>query len=176
MGRILKPILHTAAVFVLGVAPCGCGGGKSDRVAKIEKLEDNIRKGIAMQFAVEVNKVDCPRDYDREAGFECDVVADGGVEIEVIVSPTGRQPSSKEREVEWRTKGMVVRLDSMENHIKQYIAADDKQASAVDCGGKIVVRKPGDKILCTVTLTNGTTMVATAEIMDDKGTTHFSYK
>lgn len=176
MGSIFKPILHTAAAFFIGVVPAGCGGGKSDHVKKIEKLEENISKGIAMQFAVEVKEVDCPRDYDRDKTFECDVVADDGVEIEVIVSPTGRKPNEKEREVEWRTKGVVVRLDSMEEHLKQYMAADEKDASDVDCGGKIMVRKPGDTVMCTVTLRNGNTLVATAEIVDDKGTAHFSFK
>jgi hypothetical protein len=176
MGSILKPILHSAAAFLIGVVPAGCGGGKSDHVKKIEQLEDNIRKGIAMQFAVEVKKVDCPRDYDREKSFECDVVADDGVEIEVVVTPTGRKPNDEDREVEWRTKSLVVRLDSMEEHLRQYLAADKKDASDVDCGGKIIVRKPGDTIMCTVTLKNGNTLVANAEIVDDKGTAHFSFK
>lgn len=169
-----KLLAFTALVAAL--AWVGCGG--DSRAERLAALERQIRQGIQTQFAVAVRSVECPDDYDRDEGFECQVVTENGVEIPVTVAPTDADDDDApagEREVEWKTKGLLVRLDFLEKHIEEQLAARGKPARA-DCGGKIRPSAPGETVICAVAYDAGGAGTAKARILDERGAVELRFE
>ncbi len=160
MSRVLASgWLLRAGLAVVLISGCS-RGARSRRVV----LEQQIGAGIEKQLGVVVEQVSCPR---LSIGAACDVQLATGERLIVDLDDLNR------RNVQWRTRGLVIRVDELEEHLANQLGGSEVQPR-VDCGGAVRAGEVGMKVECSIDFGEGRTARAVATILNDAGEASFT--
>ncbi len=173
----------TATLLMMGGAGCDrddASGTKAATNAKpvppkspqVERLEGNIRSGIAARYGARVTAVMCPETLAVRAGNDitCQVRVEGSeLPLEVTVSWTNDAGAFA-----WRDRG-VVRLDKLQALVAQKLSADKRVGSA-RCKGTIRVSQPGSTFECPIAYDDGTTGAVSVRVRTWQGDVDLQFR
>jgi hypothetical protein len=163
-GRTQLAGLATAVVVVLGA----CGGNDT---LDTDKAANEIRKGLADQGEVEVDKVTCPEDVlpEKDATFECTATLEGQ-RLRITVTQTDDKGN-----VHWEADQALIDLRKAESEVAKEIADQTGVPVRVDCGTRTVsINDPGDTLTCEYRAQDGTAEgTISVTVKDKKGNVDF---
>jgi hypothetical protein len=122
-------------VMVLTVA--ACGDREPREIARPSPLETGIARDLVARLGTPVTA-------------HCAVIAGNPIRCEAVLVDGTRLPIAivpEKRTWAWHVDGVVVESKALVDHVSG-VLADLRSSQSVDCGARIQVVKPGDRIAC----------------------------